>query len=167
VFISYTDRDGLGKTYANELRHVLEQNGFADVYYFDHSRAGSLGLPVWGESGIPMEIRNRDVLIVMCTTAILASPPAEREYCIAIQADKLVIPLRYDDAPVPSALPHFYDSFDNSNYAQIFRIVADNLPNNYRRHCENLDRIRLTLASIQISDEHAQPSPEVGEVGPS
>jgi hypothetical protein len=114
-----------------------------------------------------MEIKNRDVLIVVCTTAILASQPAEREFCIALDNDKLVIPLKYDDAPVPSALREIYESFSDQNYMEIFEIVAANLPINYRKHRDNQERIRLTLASIQVSEEHSQPSPKVGELGPN
>jgi hypothetical protein len=51
VFISYTNRDGLGQRYANELRHVLQERDYADVFYFDHSRSQSLGLLTWGEAG--------------------------------------------------------------------------------------------------------------------
>jgi hypothetical protein len=114
-----------------------------------------------------MEIKKRDVLILVCTTAILASPPAEREYCIAIELDKLVIPLKYDDAPVPSALRVFHESFDDHNCLDIFKIVAANLPTDYRRHRENQERVRITLASIDVTDEHVQPSPRIGELGPS
>jgi uncharacterized protein (UPF0297 family) len=128
---------------------------------------GALALLCGGESGIPLQIKNRDALIVICTTAILASPPAERERCIAIDLDKLVIPLKYDNSPIPSALREVYEGFDDRNYMEIFRIVAENLPTNFRRHRDNQNRIRRVLASIQVLDEQAQPTPRVGEVGPT
>jgi hypothetical protein len=113
-----------------------------------------LGAPLWGETGIPMEIKNRDILVVLCTTnAILASPGVEREWGIALRNQKLVVPLKYDNAPVPNGLIEIYETFTAQNYVAIFNQVAENLPVNYRRHCDRQERNRIILASIEVSDD--------------
>jgi hypothetical protein len=115
-----------------------------------------------------MEIRNRDVMIVLCTTATVASLGVEREYNIALRYEKLVIPLRHGNAVIPSGLIEVHESFTEHDHTTIFRIVAESLPGNYRRHCDRLRRNRAILAATQvISDADLEPEPEVGELGPN
>jgi hypothetical protein len=115
-----------------------------------------------------MEIKNRDVMIVLCTTTTAASLGVEREYCIALRYKKLIIPLRHGDAAIPSGLIELYASFTEQDYTTVFTIIAESLPANYRRHCDRLERNRAILAATQvISNVNVEPEPQVGEVGPN
>lgn len=163
VFISYTNRDRLGRDYAITLKGILEDAGFSDVYFFDHSSRSSLGHLLWEDSGIPFEIRKRDVLILICTLAIKASRPGIREFNIALYNDKMVIPPQYDAAELPYALePDFRDKFDKANCRTVFRIVANNLPKSYARFRENQIQAERLIATVQRTPEEVELRPQTG-----
>jgi len=81
------------------------------------------------------EIAKRDVVIVVCTAAITASDGSDFEINQALSRGKLVVPMRYDDAPVPETLfSKIHDVFDDDNYYSKFDSVARVLPQLYERH---------------------------------
>ena len=134
MFLSYTDIDKHGKEFAGKLKKQLEQAEY-DVFFFDHSAKKHLGRPVWDV--LAEEIDNRDAVIVVCTEAISASFGADFEYNHALSRDKLVVPLKYDDADVPSPLTsRVRDSFDDGTYVGKFRSLAEILPNSYQEHLD-------------------------------
>jgi len=161
VFITYTDIDKHGKELGAKLKKELEASGY-DVFFFDHSAKRSIGRPLW--SVLAGEIDNRDAILVVCTEGILASYGAEFEYNHALQREKLVVPMIYDEAPVPSPLASRVRDppFDDQTYAREFKTVAETLPSAYRSHLKDQEQRRKLKAKLQ-----AQPKTEPKEVLPS
>jgi hypothetical protein len=81
---------------------------------------------------------------------------------------KMVVPLQHDSAAIPLALlPEFRDTFDDSNYQNIFGIVARKLPESFARHVRYQILTRDAIAALEVSSEEAQPTPKQGELNPS
>jgi hypothetical protein len=133
VFISYTDIDKHGKNFGARLEHTLKQNGY-DVFFFDHEAKKNLGRPLWDV--LAEEIDRREALIVVCSEAICASYGADFEYNHAMSREKLIIPLKYDNASVPSPLTSkIRDSpFDEATCNSRFESVVKGLPESYQKH---------------------------------
>jgi hypothetical protein len=135
IFVSYTGIDPHGKQFAIELTRILKQANF-DVYFFNHSSGSQLGSFLWPT--LAQEIEKRGIVIVICTEAINASYGATFEYNLGIHHHKLMIPMRYDGAPVPGALvAHIHLDFDDSNYATKFAALVKELPSSFQKHLEN------------------------------
>jgi hypothetical protein len=160
VFLTYTDIDKHGKEFAGKLKKQLEQDEY-DVFFFDHSAKKHLGRPVWDV--LAEEIDNREAVIVVCTEGISASVGADFECNHALSRDKLVVPLKYDDAVVPSPLTsRVRDSFDDGTYVGKFKLLAEILPRSYHEHLDAQRRRDEFKAKLQ-----AQPEVELKRVEPS
>ena len=112
---------------------------------------------------IAAEIERRNVLLVVCTRAITLSRPARREYNLAITLEKMVVPLQYDTVEVPLAIrPDIDVSFDETNFHEIFRIVAERLPGSYDDYAKEQAANEKALADLQDVNEDTQPAPRMG-----
>jgi len=75
----------------------------------------------------------------------------------------MVVPLRYDAVEVPLAIrPDIDVSFDETNFRDRFKIVADKLPRSYEAYAKEQAAIEKALADLEVVNEDAQPAPRIG-----
>lgn len=140
IFVVYTDRDGNGKRFAFELKSTLSQKGY-NTFVFDHSKREHLGTELWYL--LSEEIAKRQTVIVVCTQAINESRGARFEISHALERDKQIIPLKFDDAPVPDPISiYIRENFAENNCKAVFAALARNLPKSHREHEERRLNIR-------------------------
>jgi hypothetical protein len=159
VFVTYTNRDGLGHGFAEALHRTLAHEGY-DSYYFDHSSRDHLGGLVWDV--IADQIDNRDLLIVLCTTALMGSFAARREYNLALTWEKQVIALPFDDAPIPRALSaniHTNCTFDQNDYVIKFQLLCVDLPDSFKNHLKDQRERLKVMEALKIGTETASFPP--------
>jgi len=147
VYIAYTNKDGIGLKYALELKKWLEAEGYPDIFFFDHSKRDHLGGKVWDV--LTSEIKNHEIMVVICTPVIAASA-ARREYNTAINFDRKVIPLKYDDAKVPDTIAvDLRDDFNDTNYSSKFETFAKvSLPKSYQDYLVEQNEKQAILAAL-------------------
>jgi len=140
VFITYTNKDGSGKRFAIELQRILSRNGY-DTCIFDHLKQEHLGAELWYL--LTAEIMKRQVLVVLCTRDIKRSRGARFEINHALEGDKLIVPLRFGDAPVPDPIViYLRDHFNEANYESVFTSVAKRLAKSYEEHSQQSEIFR-------------------------
>lgn len=164
VFISYTSKDSDGKRFAIELQRILIGNGY-DVFVFDHLKKEHLGAELWYL--LTDEIVNRQVVVVLCTRDINKSRGARFEISHALERNKLIVPLKFGDAPVPDPIAIYVrEHFDESNYRSVFTSIAMGLPKSYEDHLQRIDRMEQERESFRRrppTEPRIVPTPEGGD----
>jgi hypothetical protein len=161
VFISYTCRDKWGLGFAYKLKDALDKHGYTDVFLFDHSKSNHLGQPIWDM--LARQIRDRDVMIVVCTPSIEVSG-AVREYNIAMSLQRMMVPLRYDNVPIPLALTaDTGDDFTDDDVLKKFEDLASSrLEKTYGEFITAKTRretiVKSETTSLQMSSTETIPS---------
>jgi hypothetical protein len=94
-------------------------------------------------NALATEIENREIILVVCTDAINASRGAMFEYNLGLSLGKLVIPVRYDGAPIPIPLfASIREEFNDHDYGAKFNGLMTKLPKSYEQHLVNQQVMR-------------------------
>jgi hypothetical protein len=110
------------------------------------------------------QVLTRDVILVVVTEALRLSPGAEFEINLALEQNKLVIPLVYKNAPIPPIISTpIREPFDD-NYPTVFASLAKRLPRLHREHSSRIRHREKEIDTFRLRPRTVSPSPRAADL---